>query len=418
METALDIAHRCANIVLNPGHFGEETCVEQVIDECAVNPEVHVLFIWINGSSASLLDTSERSCSPGDLQLNFLLNRLDRLPQPIIGFCDNWVDHVGVHTLAACDLVLSTRGAQFQVESQNIHANRAFKVGLVDSLVEDKEALLSAHGRLSEHMGRCCWPVLKLAKTTLRNTRSSLLDMSFEADKVVPSPDVVPGQSLKLAKTTLRNTRSSLLDMSFEADKVVPSPFPIASAESEPAKVHLFVPPRGLSLPEQGGVQSAGGAQVGKHGDVDNTKSSRGTPKKTDLISQYSAHHGPITTLMVQNIPCRITQEQLIDVIVDLGFGEKYDFLYLPTCSRSSMTGRSNLGYGFINFSQPDNAASFARVFTNYLFEGTRSKKVSTVKPAHIQGLANNIHHFSRLSEKKQSRGPVIRVKCGSEPCA
>uniref|UniRef100_A0A7S0ZT07 RRM domain-containing protein n=1 Tax=Noctiluca scintillans TaxID=2966 RepID=A0A7S0ZT07_NOCSC len=382
METALDIAHRCANIVLHPGHFGEATCVEQVIDECAVNPGVHVLFIWINGSSASLLDTSERSCSPGDLQLNFLLNRLDRLPQPIIGFCDNWVDHVGVHTLAACDLVLSTRGAQFQVESQNIHANRAFKVGLVDSLVEDKEALLSAHGRLSEHMGRCSWPILKLAKTTLRNTRSSLLDMSFEADKVVPSP------------------------------------FPIASAESEPAKVHLFVPPRGLSLPEQGGVQSAGGAQVGKHGYVDNTKSSRGTPKKTDLISQYSAHHGPITTLMVQNIPCRITQEQLIDVIVDLGFGEKYDFLYLPTCSRSSMTGRSNLGYGFINFSEPEDAASFSRVFTNYLFEGTRSKKVSTVKPAHIQGLANNIHHFSRLSEKNRSRGPVIRVKCGSEPGA
>jgi len=257
-------------------------------------------------------------------------------------------------------------------------------VGLVGSLVEDKTALLSAHGRLSEHLGRCSWPILKFAKTTLRNTRSSLLDMSFEA----------------------------------EADKVAPSSFPTASAESEPAKVHLFVPPPGLSLPEQGGVQSAGGAQVGKHGDMENTKSSRGTPKKTDLISQYSAHHGPITTLMVQNIPCRITQEQLVDVIVDLGFGDKYDFLYLPTCSRSSMTGRSNLGYGFINFSQPETAEAFGRVFTNYLFEGTRSKKVSTVKPAHIQGLANNIHHFNRLSEKNQSHGPVIRVKCGSEPCA
>jgi len=107
------------------------------------------------GYSAPLLDTSERPSYLKDLQLNFLLKRLDRLPQPIIGFCDNWVDHVGVHTLAACDLVLSTRGAQFQVESLNIHANRAFKVGLVGSLVEDKTALLSAHERLSELMVLC-----------------------------------------------------------------------------------------------------------------------------------------------------------------------------------------------------------------------------------------------------------------------
>lgn len=113
---------------------------------------------------------------------------------------------------------------------------------------------------------------------------------------------------------------------------------------------------------------------------------------------------------MIQNIPCRITQQQLIDAVVTLGFGSLYDFLYLPTGSRSSMMGRSNLGYGFINFTDPRDAVTFAKTFTAYQFEGTLSTKVSTVRPAHIQGLANNVQHFSRWSGKKHGSGPVIQT--------
>jgi len=394
MAVSLDVQGRCANIVVDARTLCHEPFFEPVIEGCTRCASVHVVFMWIKGTrSPSSAHDGTFGCSQ-KLAPDSLLCCLDRLQQPIVGFCDNWMHPLCVHLLAACDLVVATRSAQFQVESLNLGANRAFKVGLVSSLVEDERALLSAHERLSEQMRRCSWPILKLAKTTLRNTRSSMLDISFDADKVAP--------------------RS----------------FQTVSADSEPAKVHPVVPPPGLSLPENGDVRTGAGeadaaesllslaAHCAEHGGNDDSKRPsvrRGPLKRKDLVSEYSGHQGPITTLMVQNIPCRVTQEQLSDVIVNLGFGDKFDFLYVPTGRRSSMTGRSNLGYGFINFSQPEDAESFSRVFTNYLFEGTRSKKVSTVKPAHIQGLANNIDHFSRLREENLSHGLVLRAELGRD---
>jgi len=138
----------------------------------------------------------------------------------------------------------------------------------------------------------------------------------------------------------------------------------------------------------------------------------RFAPKKRDLLSQYSHHTGPVVTLIICIIPCRITQHQLVEVINVMGFNAKYDFLYLPTGGRSSTVGSSNLGYGFINFTDPSDADPFTQCFTNYQFEGTSSTKVCTVRPAHIQGLENNILHFDRTAAKGRPRreGPFIRL--------
>jgi hypothetical protein len=140
----------------------------------------------------------------------------------------------------------------------------------------------------------------------------------------------------------------------------------------------------------------------------------RGAPKKReDLQSQYENHTGPVVTVMVCNIPCRITQQQLADVVDGMGFADKYDFLYLPTGGRSSTVGSSNLGYGFINFMDPNDCDPFMRSFTNYQFQGTSSTKVCTVRPAHIQGLENNILRFDRTAAKGRPRreGPFVRMQ-------
>jgi len=153
----------------------------------------------------------------------------------------------------------------------------------------------------------------------------------------------------------------------------------------------------------------------------DKVRAQRFAAKKKDLLSQYSHHDGPIQTLMIRNIPCRVTQQQLIDIIDAMGFEGKYDFLYLPTGGRSSTVGSSNLGYGFINYEEPEDAELFQQSFMNYQFEGTTSTKVCTVKPAHIQGLQNNILHFDRTANKGRPRreGPFIRMPktVQADPC-
>jgi len=141
-------------------------------------------------------------------------------------------------------------------------------------------------------------------------------------------------------------------------------------------------------------------------------------PKKRDLVSQYAQHAGPIVTLMICNIPCRITQQQLILVIDRLGFADQYDFLYLPTAGRMSVRSCvSNLGYGFINFIEPEYAYAFTEIFMSYRFDGTSSTKACTVRPAHIQGLQNNITHFNRILAKGKPRreGPFIRSHASQE---
>jgi len=197
------------------------------------------------------------------------------------------------------------------------------------------------------------------------------------------------------------------------------TPFPEpATPQSPPAPVdkmqmlQMKAPP-GLSLPDDHTQNQQVGATKDSKVEATKARPLRFAPKKRDLLSQYETHDGPIVTLMIRNIPCRVTQQQLLDVVDAMGFSGKYNFLYLPTGGRSSTAGSSNLGYGFINFMDPSDAVHFTHSFKDYQFEGTSSTKVCTVRPAHIQGLQNNIHHFDRTatSGRPRERGPFILEK-------
>jgi len=96
-----------------------------------------------------------------------------------------------------------------------------------------------------------------------------------------------------------------------------------------------------------------------------------------------------ITSLMLCNLPCRLTQQQLAGIIESLGFGGKYDFMYLP-----ASRGSANLGYGFVNFKTPEDATRFSAAFTNYRVLHSRSTKVFSVKPARLQGRAALMEQF------------------------
>lgn len=91
-----------------------------------------------------------------------------------------------------------------------------------------------------------------------------------------------------------------------------------------------------------------------------------------------------VTTLMF-DIPCRFTQQAIMDVINDAGFEDTYDFLYVP------FRNRSNRGYAYVNFMDHKHAVAFAKMFMNHRFTGNSEKKC-IVKAADTQGREANIN--------------------------
>lgn len=65
------------------------------------------------------------------------------------------------------------------------------------------------------------------------------------------------------------------------------------------------------------------------------------------------------TTVMLRDIPCRCTQQDLLSTINEKGFQGKYDFFYLPIDFRK----RCSMGYAFINFSTSKWAREFMERF-------------------------------------------------------
>lgn len=111
-----------------------------------------------------------------------------------------------------------------------------------------------------------------------------------------------------------------------------------------------------------------------------------GSRPRKDLKSAFRSYRGPLTTLMIRNIPCRVAQAKLAEAVESVGFAGKYDYLFVPTGGRPSKAGVSNLGYAFINLPDPRDAVAFTSAFAGYKFAGAPSQKKIVVGFAHVQG--------------------------------
>jgi len=103
-----------------------------------------------------------------------------------------------------------------------------------------------------------------------------------------------------------------------------------------------------------------------------------------------------VTTLMVRNVPNRYDRAMLMQELDDLGFQDKYDFVYLPIDSSTHW----NVGYAFVNFDEPKDAADCMARLEGHQFIRFRhnNKRVAQVSVAHIQGLEKNLAHCSGTS--------------------
>jgi len=134
-----------------------------------------------------------------------------------------------------------------------------------------------------------------------------------------------------------------------------------------------------------------------------------GGPKRTDYIKKYGGQDGEataqsITTMMLKNIPCRKSQEEVMSRIDQKNFANRYDFFYLPR----DVKFRANLGYAFINFLTPKDASAFKKEMDGFRFSESGSIKACAVVPAHVQGLINNLAAFRRTEVMRSSRKPYF----------
>jgi hypothetical protein len=118
---------------------------------------------------------------------------------------------------------------------------------------------------------------------------------------------------------------------------------------------------------------------------------------------------GEIETLMIKNIPCRCTHQEVLDAIDSLGFGDLYNFFHLPIRRGHGQ----NFGYAFLGFADKETTKMFADAVTGFRFANRNSSKACAVAPARIQGFICNVDHFQKLRSvrrKNQSMQSMLSM--------
>lgn len=127
------------------------------------------------------------------------------------------------------------------------------------------------------------------------------------------------------------------------------------------------------------------------------------SPQRTEK----PAPKGPITTLMVRNVPVMYTQDMLLEEWPDDG---TWDFLYLPR----SCGGQANLSYAFINFITPAHARAFrAHWQKKKLAQSSDTKQLLNISFADVQGMEANLMQLKkkrvRRIKTRQSQPIIIQ---------
>jgi hypothetical protein len=112
-----------------------------------------------------------------------------------------------------------------------------------------------------------------------------------------------------------------------------------------------------------------------------------------------------VTTLMLRNVPNRLTVKQLGSELDQLGFIGLYDLCLIPIDPHS---GRGR-GYAFVNFLRSEDAARFCEALAENQFERASGKHL-LVSIARLQGKAATLEQLLASKPKKKVR--AAEAKC------
>lgn len=116
------------------------------------------------------------------------------------------------------------------------------------------------------------------------------------------------------------------------------------------------------------------------------------------------------TTVMIKNIPNKMTDKNLIDFINDVCF-RRIDFLYL----RMDFMNNCNVGYAFVNFMSVHDLLDFAKAKLGVKWNMCSSQKVLQMTYANYQGKEALVEKFknSCIMDERESWRPKIFYSSG-----
>lgn len=120
-----------------------------------------------------------------------------------------------------------------------------------------------------------------------------------------------------------------------------------------------------------------------------------------------------VDTVMIQHLPRSCSRFEVLDAIAAVGFGEQYDFFYMPM-SDFRRRKMQNFGYAFVGFRDSDTCSAFADAMRGYRFTQRNSAKSCDVVPAHVQGLSNNVEHLveaQKMTTHSDSKFAILSMR-------
>jgi len=110
-----------------------------------------------------------------------------------------------------------------------------------------------------------------------------------------------------------------------------------------------------------------------------------------------------VSTVMIRNLPSKLSQQQLLEELNRCGFAACYDFCYMP-CSFQT---EENQGIAFVNFTSPAKASELLRSWHRARPLGSTTSPELSVAPAAVQGLEANLRALG--SRLRRIRNPKLR---------
>jgi hypothetical protein len=137
------------------------------------------------------------------------------------------------------------------------------------------------------------------------------------------------------------------------------------------------------------------------------SKGSKGTekPQPAETQAQADALPSKITSLMLRNLPRKITQQDLVDRIHTSGFEGRCDFCYMP---RNFNSGE-NQGHAFVNFVTEEAASDFHKAWHRQRpFRTNKNQPAINISAADLQGLSANLSKWDN-PRMRRVRNPIYK---------